>query len=104
MVQDIYIIDDKGQFIEQCKEIFKDEKYKFNTIHCKDLEVALNNIPSMIIVDDDNTEMLAKDICEKIRTNEDNSITPIIVISSNSDKNYRLEIFKYSILYYLFLF
>ena len=101
MVQDIYIIDDNGQLIEQCKEIFKEEDYKFNTINCKDLDVALNNIPSMIIVDDDNTEMETVEICKKIRLNEDNSITPIIVISSNSDKNYRLEIFKYSILYFL---
>ena len=55
----------------------------------------------MIIVDDDNTEMRTEEICQRIRTNEDNSITPIIVISSNADKNYRLGIFRYSILYYL---
>ena len=101
MVQDIYIIDDKGQLIEQCKEIFQKEDFKFNTINCNNLDVALKNIPSMIIVDDDNTEMRTEEICQRIRTNEDNSITPIIVVSSNSDKNYRLGIFRYSILYYL---
>ena len=101
MIQDIYIIDDKGQLIEQCKEIFKNEDFKFYTINCIDLDVALKNIPSMIIVDDDNTEMRTEEICQRIRTNEDNSITPIIVISSNADKNYRLGIFRYPILYYL---
>ena len=101
MVQDIYIIDDNCQLINQCKEIFQTEEYEFYTISCKDLEVALKNIPSMIIVDDENTEMDTIEICKKIRLDEDNSITPIIVISSNLDKNYRIELFKYSILYYI---
>ena len=101
MVQDIYIIDDKGQLINQCKEIFQTEEYQFNTINCNELEIALKNIPSMIIIDDENIEMDTIEICKKIRMDEDNSITPIIVLSSNSDKNYRIEMFKYSILYYI---
>ena len=43
MVQDIYIIDDKGQLIKQCAEIFKYEEFKFHTINSIDLDIALKN-------------------------------------------------------------
>lgn len=102
MIQEIYIVDDKKEFIVQCKEIFKnEEEYKFISVNSHELDVALNNIPSMIIVNDDNIDIPTLEICKKIRSNEDNSITPIIVISSNVNKDYRIEIFKYSVLYYL---
>ena len=66
-----------------------------------ELDTVLNNIPTMIIIDDDNNSINAIDICKEIRKNEDNSITPIIVLSSVVEHNYRVEILKLSIQYYI---
>jgi diguanylate cyclase (GGDEF)-like protein len=102
MLQDIYIIDDKAELIEQLKKIFKDENdYNFVSVSSNNLDIVLKNIPTMIIIEDDNTELTAIDICRQIRTNEDNSITPIIVLSSVYDHEYRMEILKMSIQYYI---
>ena len=40
-------------------------------------------------------------MCTTIRKNEDNSITPIIVISSNSDKEHRLNVLRKAVEYYI---
>jgi len=102
MLQEIYIIDDKTELIHQVKEIFKNEKdYHFVSMRSDELDTVLNNIPTMIIIDDDNNSVNAIDICKEIRKNEDNSITPIIVLSSVVEHNYRVEILKLSIQYYI---
>ena len=102
MLQEIYIIDDKTELIHQVKEIFKNEKdYHFVSMRSDELDTVLNNIPTMIIIDDDNNSINAIDICKEIRKNEDNSITPIIVLSSVVEHNYRVEILKLSIQYYI---
>ena len=55
MVQEIYIIDDKPELKEILKTIFKNEKgYRFTSVTTKDLDVALKNIPSLIIINEDN--------------------------------------------------
>ena len=102
MLQEVYIIDDKAELINKMKEIFKDEKcYHFVSVKAKDMEIALENIPTLIIVEDDNNEMSAIEICEKIRKNEDNNITPVIVLSSNYDHDYRVKILDMSIQQYI---
>lgn len=102
MIQDIYIIDDKAEFIEKVKELFKSEKdYHFENVRGDQLDIALKNIPTMIIVEDDNTELSAIDICEQIRSDENNTITPIIVLSSEQDHDYRLKILQLSVQYYI---
>ena len=51
MVQDIYIIDDDESSILVFKELFKeDTEYKFISVKSDMIEVALKNIPSMIII------------------------------------------------------
>ena len=102
MLQEVYIIDDKTELINKMKEIFKEEKcYHFVSVKAKDMEIALENIPTLIIVEDDNNEMSAIEICEKIRKNEDNNITPVIVLSSNYDHDYRVKILDMSIQQYI---
>ena len=102
MLQEVYIIDDKAELINKMKEIFKEEKcYHFVSVKAKDMEIALENIPTLIIVEDDNNEMSAIEICEKIRKNEDNNITPVIVLSSNYDHDYRVKILDMSIQQYI---
>lgn len=104
MVHDIYIIDDKNELIDILKKNFLEyEEYRFISITNSELEVALKNIPSLIIIDEDNIDYDTNvvNVCKSIRNNDDNKITPIIVISSNTDKNHRINVWNTSIQYYL---
>mgnify|MGYP002551613829 CR=1 FL=1 len=102
MVQEIYIIDDDESSIIVFRELFKnDPEYKFISVTSDKIDVALKNIPSIIIVNEDAIEVNVLDLCKKIRNDEDNSITPIIVVSSNSEKDHRIKILKESVEYYI---
>ena len=73
MQQEIYIIDDTTELIEKLQKMFKDEPdFHFVSMPSNDIDIVLKNIPTMIIIDDDNTALTALEICQKIRTNEDN--------------------------------
>ena len=104
MVHEIYIIDDKNELISILRRNFDGlEKYKFISIQNNELELALKNIPSLIIIDEDNINsgVSALEICVDIRKNDDNKITPIIVTSSNSDKQHRIDMLEKSVQYYI---
>ncbi len=102
MQYDIYIIEDEAEFLDELKKMFKNDKnFHFISMTPDNIDIVLKNIPSMIIINDNNPRVTALEICQKIRTNDDNSITPILVISSNSDNNYRIEILKLSVQYYI---
>ena len=103
MPQEIYIIDNKKELISRLLEIFKREKneYKFKSIHTSEIELALRNIPALIIIDEDNTDINIIEFCKSIRENEDNCITPIIVVSSNTEKEHRTEVLKTDVEYYI---
>ncbi len=102
MIQEVYIIDDQKELIENLKMEFKDDKeYKFKTVGTDNLEEALRNIPSLIIIDEDTAKMDIIELCKKIRADEDNSITPIIVITSNKDRNHRIEVLKTHVEYFI---
>ncbi len=102
MVQEIYIIDDDDSSIIVFRELFKNDKeYKFISVKSDQIDVALKNIPAIIIINEDAIEVDVIDLCKKIRTDDDNSITPVIVVSSNGDKEHRIEILKESIEYYI---
>ena len=102
MVQEIYIIDDDESSILVFNELFKDDKeYKFISVKSDMIDVALKNIPSIIIINEDAIEVDIVDLCKKIRNDDDNSITPVIVVSSNDDTEHRITILKEAIEYYI---
>ena len=102
MVQDIYIIDDDESSIPIFKELFKNDKeYKFIGVKTEQIDLALKNIPFLIIINEDSLDRNVVDLCRQIRTDEDNKITPIIVVSSNYERNHRLEVLKESVEYYI---
>ena len=102
MIQEVYIIDDKKELIENLKEQFKENsEYHFKTVGTDNLEEALRNIPSLIIIDEDTAQMEILELCKKIRADEDNSITPIVVITSNQDRAHRIEVLKTHVEYYI---
>ena len=102
MIQEIYIIDDDETSILVFRELFKnDEDYKFISVKSDQIDVALRNIPNIIIINEDAIEVDIIKLCEKIRNDDDNSITPIIVVSSNASKEHRIQILKESVEYYI---
>lgn len=102
MIQEIYIIDDDESSILVFRELFKnDPEYKFISVKSDQINIALKNIPSIIIINEDAIDVDVIELCKKIRNDEDNSITPIIVVSSNSDKEHRIKILKESVEYYI---
>lgn len=102
MIQEIYVIDENVDLIEKLDELFEDDyNYKFKRLNLDNLEVALKNIPSLIIINEDFIKGDIIDICKKIRENDDNRITPIIVISSNYNHEHRVEILKTSVMYFI---
>ena len=103
MIHEIYIIDNNNELINRLKESFKREvdQYNFKNINTLEIEIALRNIPSLIIIDEDATDVNIAEFCKSIRTNEDNSITPIIVVSSNTDRAHIIDVLKTDVEYYV---
>ena len=102
MTQEIYVVDDDESSLPIFKELFKyDEGYRFIGVKTEEIDWALKNIPFLIIINEDAIEIDVLDVCRKIRTDEDNNITPIIVVSSNSDKSHRLAVLQESVEYYI---
>jgi len=102
MVQEIYVVDEDYNFIMELKKIFKDNpEYTFKPAKTQNLDIIFKNIPELIIINEDNIDMTIEEVCTRIRENEDNSITPIVVISSNDDKNHRIKIIKNSVEFFI---
>ncbi len=102
MIQDIYIIDDDNNLKNITANIFKDDKkYRFKKVITKQIDIALKNIPSLIIINEDNVKEDIISICKKIKQNDDNIITPVIVVSSNRDKKHRIQILKTCVEHYI---
>ena len=102
MVQDIYIIDDDETSIVIFKELFKNDKeFNFISVKTGKIDVALRNIPSLIIINEDAIDRSVIDICRKIRKDEDNTITPVIVVSSKTDRQYRLDVLQESVEFFI---
>ena len=65
----------------------------------EEIDIALKNIPTLIIINEDNTDRDIIELCKTIRENEDNSITPIVVASSN--KEHKISVLQKAVEYYI---
>ena len=102
MTQEIYIIDDDESSLPIFKELFKnDQEFKFIGVKTEQIDVALKNIPFLIIINEDAIDIDVVEVCKKIRTDEDNQITPIIVVSSDTERKHRLDVLEESVEYYI---
>lgn len=102
MQQEIFIIDDDDSSIMVFQELFKeDEDYKFINVKSQEIDYALKNIPSLIIINEDAVDRDIIELCKQIRNDEDNKITPVIVVSSNREKEHRIKILQEAIEYYI---
>ncbi len=102
MYQEISIIDDTDELTTRLNNIFKEEKdYIFKNILSMKIEEIMKDIPDLIIINEDGVKMGVIEICNYIRHYSENPITPIMVISSNIDKNHRLNILKENVEYFI---
>ncbi|MBR2787012.1 MAG: diguanylate cyclase [Clostridia bacterium] len=102
MVQDIYVVDNERYLYDRLTELYKGEdNYCLKYVVENEIQIALKNIPSLIVINEDSLTSNIVDICKVIRQNEDNSITPIIVISSNTNPMHRIEVLKASVEYFI---
>ena len=100
MLEEIYIIDCESDLVMILREKFKKEKrFRFRNINPSNLDVALKNIPDLIIINEKTINTNVIDICKTIRENEDNSITPVLVITNKTDEKDMIEIMKNNIEY-----
>ena len=102
MIQDIYLIDEDDTIRVEISKLFKNEPdYKFKKAKREDVADVLRDIPALIIINEDGIKEDIVSFCNEIRENEDNSITPIIVISSNWEKEHRISILKSCVEHYI---
>ena len=102
MQKEVYIIDDDQSSLVVFKALFQnDTDYKFISVKSEEIDVALNNIPSLIIINEDAIQRDVVELCKQIRQNEDNNITPVIVVSSNEEKEHRMKILQEAVEYYI---
>ena len=100
MFREIYIIDCENELAMMLREIFENEKsFRFKNIKPANFEIALESIPDLIIVNEKSIDIDIIELCEKIRQNEDNSITPVLVVSSNNEEEHKISIMKNNIEY-----
>lgn len=102
MVNEVYIIDDDESSIVIFRELFRDDKeYKFISVKTEQIDIALKNIPSLIVINEDAIDRDVIEICRKIRKDEDNTITPLIVVSSNGSREHRMKVLNESVEYFI---
>lgn len=103
MIHEIFVVEDEEDLINDFKKIFKtDKKTKFKKINTTSISAHLLDIPSLIIINEDKIyKNNLIDICKLIRNNEDNSITPIMIITSDNSLAHQRNILKEEIEYYI---
>ncbi len=103
MIHEIFIVEDEEDLINTLKDTFKSNKEMvLKDILSNDINEHLLDVPALIIINEDKLKgNNLCDICKLIRSNEDNSITPIMVLSSNIDLEHERSILKDEVEYYI---
>ena len=102
MVKQVYIFDTTIKLLNDLREMFADDKaFKFKCVESQRIDCVLKEIPDLIIINEDHLKDKLDDLCSKIRNDADNTITPIIVISSNEDVKHKVEVIKNSVEYFV---
>ena len=73
MAQEIYIIDNGLELKKTISDLFKKEKeIKLKKVSSEKIDDMLKNIPSLIIINEDQIDENIIEVCKRIRLNEDN--------------------------------
>lgn len=103
-MKNIYVLDRDDNLKNDLTEMFKADKgIKVKKYDLDDFDKILKNIPDILVINEDELSKSENiiEICKKIRSDEDNSITPIIILSSNKDVKHKIEILKNEVELYL---
>ena len=102
MIHEIFVIEDKEDILSVLKDRFKNDKdYNFRSILSDELNEHLLDIPTLFIINEDKIDANSTNIYKAIRSNEDNIITPIMVITSNHDIEHEKSILQEEVEYYI---
>ena len=100
MFEDIYIIDCENELAMLLREKFVNEKmYRIKSIKPENIDVALKSIPDLIIINEQTINTDITNLCKKIKENEDNSITPVLVIVSDNSDRHKISILRNKVEY-----
>ena len=101
MVHEIIIVEDKNELFDKLnKQLKSDKEISLKSISSDQLNEYLLDIPALFIINEDNLKNNNLiDICKTIRNSEENSITPIIVFTSNTSLAHEKEVLKEEIEY-----
>ena len=100
MIKEIHVIDLNNDLIMMLRELFEEERiFRFRNINPEKVDISLKSIPSIIIINEESIKTDIIELCEQIRKNEDNSITPIIVITQDDSKEHKISILEKSVEY-----
>ena len=98
----IYILDKENDLKLKLEEEFKsDKQIKIKKFLPNQFENILKNIPDMLVINEDSLDGNLIDYCKRVRNDEENSITPIVVVSSNKDEKHIVEVLKNEVEVYL---
>ena len=90
-MKNIYVLDNEEKLTNSLTEVFKiDSGIKVTKVLLKYYKDIMKMPPDIIVIDEDVIKNDAKTIqyCKEIRSNEDNSITPIVMVSSNNNQDH----------------
>lgn len=98
----IYILDKDEELINSLRETMKKERnIELKRYTPEELTNGFVDIPDIFVINEDNIGVGIKNVFKDIKANEDNSITPIVVISSNDTEDHMIEILKNDVEVYL---
>ncbi len=104
-VKEIVVIDDVGDVYKLVCKLLKKEREEYDiTLASSDkdsMNSALMEIPSLIIINGDGLNKDLPKICEYIRKNPDNIITPIITTATDKSTQERIAVLKKVVEYYI---
>ena len=100
MFEEIYIIDCENELAMLLRQQFiNDKMYRIKNVKPNNLEIALKNIPDLIIINEQTINEDTAELCKKIKENEDNSITPVLVIASDNSEKHKISILENKVEY-----
>ena len=93
MYQKVYVLDEGTTLTKELKNLFKgDVDYMIKAVKPEEIDVVFKDIPELILINEDGIDTSVEKLCGEIRANEDNAITPIMVYSSNEEKQHKMRI------------
>lgn len=96
MIQEVFVVEDKEELINDLKHEFKKgSNISLKHIHPSSLSEHLLDIPALILIHEDLiADESVNEMCKLIRNNEDNSSTPIVVLTSDNSFEHGISILE----------